>query len=150
MFDFASDAFKLFASALDLGILFEVVDDPDDRTPYFGYLKPVDVWLFASSQQLSSSQSSLASIQTQGKCIPRISKATPPEVRTYSIKSFQDGFLYVYAVPTPEWASIYTHRQYSALPVKTAHRYNFAVSLPPRPAPQQQSVAQKLPEGLAL
>jgi len=128
-----------------LGIIFEVVDDPEDHTPYFGYLKPVDVWVFASSQELSEEQSRFPSIQKQAICISRITKATPPELRTCSITSLQDGFLYVFAMPTPEWTAIYARRRYAALPVKTGHRYNFAVSLPPKPAAATATATQKAP-----
>jgi hypothetical protein len=129
----ASDAHKIFAPGDGLGILFEVVDDPEDHTQHFSHVKPVDVWLFVSKQQLSSSQSGFAAVQKHGSWIPRITKATPPELRAYSLKSFKSGFLYVFAVPTPEWAGIYTHRQYGALPISSG-RYNFAVSLPALPA----------------
>jgi hypothetical protein len=136
MFDLASDAFRIFGKAVRLGILFEVVDDPEDQTEYFGHIKPVDVWLFASKTELSPGQSTLASIQKDGTCIRNITKTTPAELRTYSITAFENGFLYVYAVPTPEWAAIYTHRQYAVIPVRTGRSYNFAVSLPAKRSPK--------------
>jgi hypothetical protein len=132
MFGPAVDALKIFGKSVRLGILFEVVDDPDDQSQYFGHIKPVDVWLFASTAQLSPEQSSLASIQKSGTCIRNITKMTPAELRTHSITALDDGFLYVYAVPTPEWSGIYTHRQYAVVPVRTGRSYNFAVSLPAR------------------
>jgi hypothetical protein len=130
MFGPAVDAFKIFGKSVRLGILFEVVDDPEDQSDYFGHIKPVDVWLFASKAQLSPEQSSLASIQKSGTCIRNITKVTPAELRTHSITAIEDGFLYVHAVPTPEWAGLYAHRQYAVVPVKTGRSYNFAVSLP--------------------
>lgn len=126
----ASDAFKIFAKSIRLGILFEVVDDPEDHSDFFNHLKPIDVWLFASKTALSLENSSLPLIQANGVCLRNITKATPAELRTYAITTFEDGFLYVWAVPTKEWSSAYSARQYGAMPVKTGRSYNFGVSLP--------------------
>lgn len=130
MFDIAKDVFRIFGSSVKLGVLFEVVDDPEDDSNYFSHTKPVDVWLLAVEKQLPPEQVTLDFQRNNGTCITRVTKATPPELRIYEVTSFTNGFLYVYAVPTPEWAHIYAERRYDVLPVKTGRKYNFAVSLP--------------------
>lgn len=115
-----------------LGVVFEVVDDPEDSSGHFSNTKPIDVWVFISTKRYDKDQYSAKVIaQSPGAdCIHNITKATPLELRTYALTTTEDGYLHVAAVPTPEWTAKYKERVYEPIPVKTGHIYNFGVSLP--------------------
>lgn len=125
------ETIEIFGKSVRLGLLFEVVDDPEDRSEFLRYRKAIDVWFFAGTKRLDNL--SLDLIRQDGRCIRNITQATPPELRKYAFTSFENGYLHVIAVPTPEWEGIYQPRIYAPLAIESGRTYNFAVSVPARP-----------------
>ena len=145
------ESVDFFGKAVSLGFLFELVDDPDDNSPYRAYVKAVDVWAYASSVEQQDLAYTLANIMGSGHCIRNVTKSTPPELRRWSVPTFgQDGYLHVFAVPTPEWSSLYQPRRYKPISVKSGQRYNFAVSVPPLSVASGPSAPIAKPGGLIL
>jgi hypothetical protein len=126
------ETIDFFGKAVRLGVLFEVVDDPEDKSDFFKYTKAIDVWLFAATERLSDEQFTLAALRRDGRCVRNITKTTPRELRQYAITTFEDGFLHVIAAPTAEWEQLYVPRVYAPIPVESGRSYNFAVSVPPK------------------
>ncbi len=131
LFGTGKEIFDFFGNAVKVGIVFEVVDDPADNSPYVGYIKPVDVWIAALKKELSKQQATPALIRERGECVRNITKNTSPERRAFSFSTVEEGFFYVAAFPVPEWEQYYTVRTYAPIRIVTGKRFNFAVSLPP-------------------
>ena len=136
---------EFFGKAVRLGVLFEVVDDPEDHSKYFNYAKAIDVWLFAGKEKIASEFLTLDKLQQKGLCIHNITKSTPVEFRKYAIHTFDNGYLHIVATPTAEWEDLYQPRVYNPIAVKSGRIYNFAVSVPPK-LPPTNADNQPLPQ----
>ena len=125
-------AIELIGKSVKLGIVLEVVDDPDDSSGMASQTKPIDVWIFLAKKRYEKDQLSADVMANSpgSECVRNITKSTPIELRTYALTTTDDGYLHVVAVPTPEWAGKYKERAYEPLAVKTGRIYNFGVSLP--------------------
>jgi hypothetical protein len=64
--DILSSTTKLFTKVVNLTLVFEVVDDPEDDSIYRGYLKPLNIWYLSSQKQLDVSKLSASDYRSQG------------------------------------------------------------------------------------
>lgn len=131
----AKETISFFGKIVRLGVLFELINDPNEAADTLAYKKAVDVWLWATNKHLPADQFTLDTLQKQGQCIRSVTMSTPPELRQYSIATFQSGYLHVIVTPVAEWSELYDDRKYSPVDVKGGRVQNFAVSLPPKVKP---------------
>lgn len=118
-------------------MVFEVTDDPSDADDLRSILKPIDVWLRVLKTpvtlQAPTGQYLVSDPNKTWDYLGRITKATPIDLRTYGFLTRESaGFLYVLALPAPEWSERYGPRFYDqGVPVKQGGVINFSVSIPP-------------------
>src|SRR4029434_8016989 len=128
--DILGPASKMFTKVINLTIVFEVVDDPEDDSSYRGYLKPLNVWYISSPKRVDVSRLSASDYRGQANAVLNITKSTPRELRQDSRTAFtvKEGYLYVLAEPTEEWSTLYKPRRYTERVIETGFSYNIAVS----------------------
>jgi hypothetical protein len=145
--DILGPASKMFTKAINLTVVFEVVDDPEDNSIYRGYLKPLNIWYISSPNRVDVSKLSASDYRSQANAVLNITKSTPRELRQDNRTAFtvKEGYLYVLAEPTEEWSTLYRSRGYAERIIETGYSYNIAVSVPPL-AGQKAGISQPSPE----
>jgi hypothetical protein len=121
---------------LKLAVVFEVTDDPSDLSDPRSILKPIDVWLRVVTAPVKMKAPAVDELVSDPKkrwdYLGRITRDTPIDLRTYGfLTKDSGGFLYVLALPAPEWSGRYGPRFYDqGVPVKQGQVINVSVSVP--------------------
>ncbi len=131
---------EFFGKKISLGIVFEVVDDPDDKSRYRGLNKAIDVHFVILTALPEDKDFSLLRSFTSTRTKPKlnlitsITPSTPRELREFTLNTFDEsGYLFVVAVPSPPWDKYYNAREYDPLYVDVGKKYNFSISTPSKP-----------------
>lgn len=121
--------------AVKITLVFEVVDDPTDKSEFYSYLKPIALRYFFSSDLVSVPLDVKNYYEDRGAhqviIVPGISKQTPLAIRQWETidPDYHSKYMYVLAEPTKEWKHLYESRQYK-VQVFSGNTYNIPVSLP--------------------
>jgi hypothetical protein len=143
-------------SLVELTILIEVVDHPDESSDFRGYTKPVMIWFLWKKQPASLPLPLEAFTSPQGKWefLGSITKQTPRDARQrkYIDNALDRQYLCVLAKPAAEWGQHYAPSQ-CMMQVSLGHTYNITVALEPtstssRRLPPGDPAPRRTPEDL--
>ena len=128
---FTKIAFNVLTATFKIDVIFEIVDNPDDKSEFQSAIKPVNIHykFFKSDYQMTGNEEKDVKESKKGKCIRAVTKNTDKRLRKITDYYFDNVLLIVVAEPADGWDARYENCV-KTVSLKPGDTVNFTISLP--------------------